>query len=196
MVLGEEATLYSVDEHTRHQKLDKVRKKIPNNHRRGGQSQARISRLRDEHIHRYISLIEESCRKHFTTKGVTNIKKLILSGPAFKKEQLRDKISLGVDTELLSYGTFDEVLEHFSEILGKDRRVDNKETITEIQELLRTDSERMVFGAEIRVAFDRGELAKIWVKDTDGWDSDKTEIVTLDNYYLDDFGGKLGLKWF
>jgi len=197
MVMGEEASLYVTDEYSRTKRLARIKHRIPSNHCRGGQSQARIGRLRDEHIHRYITMVEEACRKQYTKEGVTMIKKLILIGPGQKKELVRDRCGdLGVDVILLNYLTIEETLEHFTtDILGEDQVADAKESIAEIQELLRLDPDRLAFGAEVRSAFDRGDLEKVWVKEE--WKKNgKTKIIVLDHYFLDDFGGEIGLKWF
>lgn len=198
MVMGEEAKFFEIDEHKRWKYLAKVTKKIPNNHRRGGQSQARIGRLRDEHIHRYVSMIEEKVRACYTVDGVTTIKRLVLSGPGIKKEQVRDRLNwLHAPMTLLTEQSFEGVVENFDTILGSDQRSDAKECIAEIEELLRVDSDRMVFGMDIRKAYENNQLCKIWTNDASHWtENNKTEIVEFDHYYLEGFGGSIGLRWY
>jgi peptide subunit release factor 1 (eRF1) len=197
MVMGEEAKFYSIDEHKRYKLLKRVRKKIPNNHRRGGQSQARIGRLRDEHIHRYLCLIEEAAAECYTSQGVTTVKRLILSGPGIKKEQVRDKLKrLKVPISLLTEQSFEGVVDSFDTILHSDERADSKECIDEIQEIMRVDCDKLVFGVDIRPAFHDSQLRKVWVKNTDEWKTDgKTQVIELNDYYLDGFGGSIGLRW-
>jgi peptide subunit release factor 1 (eRF1) len=149
MVHGEEAKFYTLDEHKRSKLLKKIVKKIPNNHRRGGQSQARIGRLRDEHIQRYMTMVEETAKTCYTSQGVTIIKRLILSGPSFKKEKVRDQLKcLKVPITLLTEQSFEGVVDQFDTILGSDERADAKHCIAEIQEIMRSDCDMLVFGAD------------------------------------------------
>lgn len=199
IVLGEESVLYTIDEFSRYKKVERVRHAIPNNHRRGGQSQARIGRLRVEHIQRYVTMVNEACRRQFTEHSVTTIRRLILSGSGQKKEQVRDQVSyLNVETILLNYSTLEEVLENFDQILKSESQSDAKEIIAEIEDIMRQKPERLVFGNEIKEAYDDGRLEKIWICSGEMWklENQKTSVIVVDHYYLNDFDNKIGLLWY
>ena len=200
IVLGEQATLYSINELQRHKKINRVQTRLPGRTRRGGQSAARIGRLRDEHIHRYITLVEDAIIKAYTHKGVTTIRKLILSGPGPKKEQVRDRVrkKLGVPIELLNLDSFSQVLQYFQDIHGHEEKVDAKKSEEEILDYIRTNPERLAFGNEVNSALKRGLLQKVWVQDNNQIPQSphKTQIIRVAGHFLDDFGRIIGLRWF
>ena len=72
--------------------LEKFKVKLPNEHSRGGQSQNRISHLRDEAIHNYITKCVERTNKYYIENGLPSIKKLIIAGPAEKKILLQNRL--------------------------------------------------------------------------------------------------------
>jgi len=70
--LGEEDTTIDV-EITNSRKLFRKSVDLPNNHSRGGQSQNRIARLRDEAIHNYITKLVEAATQHFIISEIEAI---------------------------------------------------------------------------------------------------------------------------
>lgn len=197
IVQGEESLFYSIDTFSRYKYLGKVRKKIANNHRRGGQSQARIGRLRDEQIHQYISLVEERITRYYTKDGVVRVKQVILSGSGQKKEQVRDRIISRMPVSLLSYSSLQDVMTAFPTITGKDKVEQDKKTIQEIEDYLRVDPDRLVFSGETKAEI--RNLEKIWIRKENILEDLQKEmtgkVVVLDHYFLDSYGGVIGLLW-
>lgn len=83
-----------------------TRKKLPRTHRRGGQSQNRIARLRDEAINNYLTKINEACIDTFIDTNTTlpNIEGLIIIGSGNKKIQLESKLDARLKN--IHLGTF------------------------------------------------------------------------------------------
>ena len=205
IVLGDETILYEIDEKMRYKKLDTIHARIQNNHRRGGQSQARISRLRDEQIHRYIMTIVESCKQNFRTNGVVHISSLTISGSGQKKEMLKDFLQeFKISLKILTYDNMEDILKNFNEaILNEINITENKKNEKEIKEWIDlqgiSSADRLVFGDEIKELFDNGCLEKIWIipdKVDDFKAKNKTKIIIVENSILKDFSGMIGLKYY
>ena len=145
-------------------------------------------------------MVEDAIIEAYTQKGVTTIRKLILSGPGSKKEQVRDRVrrKLGVPIELLNLESFSDVCVHFQDIHNREEKVDAKKVSQEILEYIRTNPERLAFGNEVKPALKRGLLQKVWVQDKDPFEDapDKTQIIRVPGHFLDDFGQVIGLRWF
>jgi peptide subunit release factor 1 (eRF1) len=199
IVLGEEAKLYSMSQHLRPVLVKTVTKKIPNNHCRGGQSQARIGRLRDEHIQAYMTKMVEAITAAFTTRGKFCIKRLIISGPSFKKQMISglikfDKIST------LSLSSIEHVIASMGDILNEDSYSDAKENVRELKELMSLAPDRLVFGADVLPAFRAGQLERLFSADCKPFLAarNKTLVVpVVDSMgFLASFGGTIGVRYF
>lgn len=198
LVYGEEAEFYTMDEKFRHKFHSRIKHRIGNNHRRGGQSQNRLHRLRDEQIHNYISMLEEEAKSLYTFDGVTTVKKIVLSGPGFKKEQLRDSLKdvvscpIVLSTEL----DFDSLKDKFREIVQDDAHLDSKVQMEKIKEYMRTEPDRLVYGSvDIKEELNNGTIQQLWVTDKNQWQNLGIEVRQVSDGYLDNFDGVMGLKW-
>lgn len=200
IVMGEEAEFYLFDDKNRHKFLGRTRHDISRNHHRGGQSQNRLARLRTEQVHRYVTQIEEHLKRFYTKNGVVTIKQLILSGPAAKKELVRDRLiesGFSCPIVLMSELDLEGIQSKFDDIVGHDEKVEAEKSITEIQEYIRTNPDMLVFGKEnVKRQLDQNLLQKIWCCDRKEWQSDTAEIIQVTHYYLSDFGGSIGLRWY
>lgn len=202
IVKGEEALLYTVGTHLQPTFLKRLRKSIPNNHRRGGQSQARIGRLRDEAIHNYLMMIVEAINTYYVEEGIPVIKHLILSGPAFKKEMLRDKLRLDIPITLLTAQNIDEVIEdHAEDILNEESKKEAKDHISDIFELIRIDPDKLVFGVDVEKAYTNNQLEKLYVYDISSWKKkikkdSKTKVIEVCHHVLQSYGGSIGIRWY
>lgn len=198
MVFGEEAEFYTFDDKYRHKFVGRIRHSIANNHHRGGQSQNRLARLRTEQIHRYVTQVEESIRKFYTREGLTKINRLIISGPGMKKDQVKDRLKwLKCPISIYSDLDFAEICAKFAEIIGEDYKENSIKTEKDIDEIIRLDPDRLVFGEDaIRAQLGDNSLEKVWCKNKDNWlETAKTEIIQVVGNYLDKFGGCVGLRW-
>jgi peptide subunit release factor 1 (eRF1) len=197
ILLGEEASFYRVGHRLIPKFLSKIKSRLPKKHKKGGQSQNRIQRLRTETIHNYITFIEEAVSAHFIENGLTTIKSLIVSGPSLKKEQLTLRLKLDCPISLYTEQNVYALLEKYGqEIISKNKN--QEEIVKEIKEYFRVADERLVFGDDIYRAYNEGTLEKIWCRKECKEDftlSNKTKIIVLDHYFLKDYGDKIGLLW-
>lgn len=195
---GDLAEFYLYDEFKRGNLVKTVKARIAKSHKRGGQSQRRIARLHDEQVHNYLLFVEEGIREKFTSQGVTNIKQLIISGPGQKKEQLRDNLTfLTCDITLHNFSDIQKIEDNFESIIFEgDRKMEDKE-IQEIKEILELNSDKLVFGKEIDDLYSQGKLQKIWcIKDKSPEIINKTKVIVLSSLFLEDYDGKIGLRWY
>ena len=66
--------------------LNEFKVDLPKKHGRGGQSQARFSRLREEARHNYVRKVCENATKHFITNNKVNVNGIIFAGSADFKD--------------------------------------------------------------------------------------------------------------
>ena len=91
---GDEFTFYCLNGPDLFEVTKTTRKKLPRTHRRGGQSQNRIARIRDEAINNYLTKINEACIETFIDENTTlpNIEGFIIIGSGNKKEKFQSKL--------------------------------------------------------------------------------------------------------
>ena len=128
---GCEFTFYVLNGKDLYELTKTTRKKLPRTHRRGGQSQNRIARLRDEAIHNYIVKINEACLNLFIDPetSLPKIKGFVIIGSGNKKTKLNDKLDPRLKAILLGVFTSDD-LDYdiaynavYTFIEGKDRAI-------------------------------------------------------------------------
>jgi peptide subunit release factor 1 (eRF1) len=71
-------------------KLGRIDEKLPNKHRRGGQSAQRFGRIRDEAIDHYIKKIIECMISYYIIDGQFIYKLVVIAGPAEVKNYITD----------------------------------------------------------------------------------------------------------
>lgn len=193
---GDSAELFMYDEYKRSERLTIVKARIAKSHKRGGQSQRRIARLHDEQVHNYLTFVEEAIQKYYVKDGVTQIRQLILSGPGQKKEQLKDRLNLNCEIALQNYSNIMDIENRFEEIISsQERKFENLE-ISEIKNILELNPDRLVFGNEVDSALKKGELQKLWIDTDILLENKKTKIIVTNHPFIQDYGGKIGLKWY
>lgn len=91
-IRGDKYEMYKING-TLVEKLSYKKVELPKNHNNGGQSQGRMSRIRDEKIHNYIQITLEECIKQYSNDvAKNNIKLLILAGFGDKFRLLYNEI--------------------------------------------------------------------------------------------------------
>ena len=68
--------------------MGKKSTKLQRKHCRGGQSQNRIARIRDESIHEYLKSVGEKITTAFMTDGQPNVSDILILGHGLKKQQI------------------------------------------------------------------------------------------------------------
>lgn len=108
---GCEYTFYVLNGADLYEITKTTRKKLPRTHKRGGQSQNRIARLRDEAIHVYLTKINEACLDLYidTETSLPKIKGFVIIGSGNKKVKLQDKLDPRIKSILLGVFTSDKL---------------------------------------------------------------------------------------
>ena len=205
---GCEFTFYILNGKDLYEITKTTRKKLPRTHKRGGQSQNRIARLRDEAIHNYLVKINELCVDYFIDPETTlpKIKGLVIMGSGNKKVKLQDKLDPRIKKILLGVFTSEEFNHQIvtnavdSFIRGKDIKI--------VRDVL-DSGDKLEYGEkEIIDALDNGFMESIIItpqmekelekKKIDIKDKCETMSCTLDVIYeheLTSMGGIIGKKW-
>jgi peptide chain release factor subunit 1 len=186
-----------------------TRKRLPKTHRRGGQSQGRFARLREEAIHNYLVKVNEASVDLFINPKTTlpNIKGLIIIGAGNKKEQFQDMLDQRLKPLLLSIVTSDHLdTDTAVKIVSDYISVCNNRIVKDIM----SDDEHLEYGQkEILEKLEDGYLETIIITDEKLTELDdqlinikeKCKLVScqlhvINNFDVQQMGGIIGKTWF
>lgn len=152
--------------------LQKISVMLPKKHGRGGQSQNRFARLREEKRHNYVRKVAELATQNFIKDDKPTVKGLILAGSAnFKtviaESDLFDKrlVEIIVTIVDVSYGGengFNQAITQSSEALSNVKFVQEKKLITKFLQEISMDTGMVVFGVNESIqALESGALETI-----------------------------------
>ena len=182
--------------------LTKVIKKLPNNHSRGGYSQNRMERIRQEAIHNYLVSVNEKLEKLFLdSEYLSIIKGLIVVGTGEKKVQI--KSYLNPKFILLGVLTGTEIpLNSCLELINRELVLKNKKEWNEVETLLQVNPDRLSFGRELEKDLKNHLIKKLFVNQSKANRTEKIEVkqIVIPLYdpiheRLESFGGYIGLRW-
>lgn len=171
--------------------------KLPNNHCRGGYSQNRLERLRQEAIHIYLKHLTEDLESK-----MSNIIGLIIVGNGEKKDQIRNY--LNPEYQELLIGTITGLDVDIDQCLGlihQDEIRKNKKIWDKIEELIRVNPDKLSFGNELRNDVEEGIIKGIVKKSDLDFELDRNlKVIDIPNYdpfyhWLSDFDGVIGIKY-
>ena len=200
IITGSESRFYFVSK-THEKLLAKITTKLPNNHRRGGQSQARIGRLRDEAIHRYLITLVEKATELFTKNGLAIVDTLILVGNAELKEKVKTLLKINVETvTITTSGAFNipelRLMPIFNECLETDK---SKKVVSEFEELVAIGSDKIVYGPEETVQMlEKKLISKVIIhKDFENKvQITSAKVYTTTSELIRSFGGIVGILYY
>jgi peptide subunit release factor 1 (eRF1) len=176
--------------------LFKMQTDLPTNTRRGGQSANRIARIRAEKRDMYRSKIVDAV----VTKG-QKIKGLIISGHGDRPREIRELLTSDSRWRIPVLGTVKigdrdvvtETVDKGQALIAYSNRDDEKKHILYIEEMMRTDVDRLVFGrSNIYVAEEKLETVYASQKE-DGLNCDV--IILSETGYLNQFNGIIGILY-
>jgi peptide chain release factor subunit 1 len=186
---GCEFTFYVLNGKDLYELTKTTRKRLPRTHRRGGQSQNRIARLRDEAIHNYIIKINEECLDLFidTQTTLPKIKGFVIIGSGNKKTKLSDKLDPRLKAILLGVFTSDDIDYDIAYgavntfIQGKDNAI--------VKDVLES-GEKLEYGKkQILEALECGYLEKIIIT------SDMEKELETENYNITEKCEEMSCKY-
>lgn len=160
-------------------------------HKRGGQSQNRIARLREEYILHYVKKINEKLEQLYSVNGSPIIRKLVISGSKDKIVELKKYIQM-FDYSMVSHGDIESIA---NEAFDQEQKLDTKEYIKQIRSLFVHDIDKLLFGPEIKEYEQEGHKLEIIYKPRSDLTKYESTYVELDDVILEEFGGLIGKKF-
>ncbi|KAK9261836.1 eukaryotic peptide chain release factor subunit 1 [Lipomyces tetrasporus] len=154
--------------------LHKFTVDLPKKHGRGGQSQLRFARLREEKRHNYVRKVAEVAVQNFITNDKVNVTGLILAGSAdFKTElshsdmfdgRLQAKIVKVVDVSYGGENGFNQAIDLSAEALSNIKFIQEKKLILQYFDEIAQDTGKYCYGVDDTLkALDLGACDKIIV---------------------------------
>lgn len=205
---GCEYTFYILNGSDLYEITKTTRKKLPKTHKRGGQSQNRIARLRDEAIHIYLNKINDACLDLFIDKETTlpKIKGFVIIGSGNKKIKFQDILDVRIRNILLGIFTSDKLDYDIAiDIVTKSIRQKN---ITIIKDIL-DSGDKLEYGEkEILAELDNGYMETIIITPKMEQNLENKQINIKDKCQkmsciihviyedtVEQMGGIIGKKW-
>ena len=178
--------------------LFKMQTDLPNNTRRGGQSANRISRIRAEKRDLYRGKIVNAV----VTKG-QKIKGLIISGHGDRPREIRELLEADSKWTIPILGTVKingrdpvaETVDKGAALITHSNRDDEKKHIHNIEEIMRTDVDRLVFGRDhVYTAAEEKKLEVVYVAQKEP--EVACDVILIESGYLSQFDGILGVLYY
>jgi peptide chain release factor subunit 1 len=183
-------------------------------HKKGGQSQLRFSRLRQESIHNYITKVSEKVANLFLSNNNTklSIEKLIIAGPADKKillaqndliqQYFKNKIIIE-NTPELNDTTIHEFIAKSRKFFDINENIMDDQILDKINEMITFADDKLVFGIdEIIAELGHNNLCQIITDEKNGQiinliKNKKCEILIVSSEKIKKNGlDIIGVKWY
>lgn len=221
LISGKEYKFYLLEirgSHTDFKLLCSDSQEIMNQHKSGGQSAVRFQRLRDIQIDHYIKKISEFMCKTYLINNNTQliIKGIIIAGPGsikndvmqteLFKQYFSDKLLQTATTSEINNNTVYDIYEKYYNILQTSENIKNKQIVDNLKNLLLNNFDVIVFGYdEIIENINTKNLKSIIISNT--IDNNikkeiynsltyKCEIIEMDENFVSNYGGLIGIKWY
>lgn len=193
-IYGDRATWLLSNEFGECKTIHSITARINKKHCKGGQSQNRIQRLREETIHSYLSKTEQITGNLFTRNGLPIIKAMLIVGVGSKKDDICKYINIDVPTRVLPCEKTASFHEHLLEYIQYINTQDANTIIDRIQGLLDIEPDLLVFGKESIVAeHNAGKLNEIY---TINKIIEIPSAIQLKHHVLESFGGIIGIRYY
>lgn len=137
-------------------KLDYYETDVPQKHKKGGQSQARIQRIRCEKIHAHMVKAGEKAKRHFMEGAEVLVDGVVVGGTGDLKEEiqrgdflhkyLREKIIKIVDLEYNGMSGFSSAVSKAGETMNTMRYIEEKNAIRRMFEKINRESDTVTYG--------------------------------------------------
>ena len=155
---------------------------VPGKTTKGGQSQQRYARLREEAMHEFFKRIAEAVNKEFLE--MKSLKGILVGGPGPTKEyfidgdymdsRIKTKIKSVQDLSYTGEFGLNELVEKSKEILAKEDIIEEKKFMEDFFSELAKGSKKVVYGEEnVKLALGRAAVKTILI-------SEKTEQKLVD----------------
>lgn len=218
LISGKEYRCYIVEKRSDDKQFKLVshdKEKIMNQHKTGGQSAQRFSRLRDIQIGHYVSKISEEMVKSYLSNNHTvyKIEKLVIAGNSnlkydvleneLIKKYFSKRIIKIINTTEIDDNTIHEVYEQCYELFESKENIKNKQIMKIVKDLIENDINKLLFGEDdVIEGLINKSIYQIIISD----DIDKTninkanngycEIITIPKNIAKTVGSIVAIKWY
>lgn len=197
MVITGDYTSYYLLEDDDYRLIRKIKSHIPNKICRGGQSQNRIQRLRDEAELKYVRKVSEEAKNIYK-----NIKEMVILGCANKKNLVYNNLEIKDKVKGILTISCNETIEELV-ILSLKQLEETKEQSPWIQRFLEdiaTDTNKAVYGdKEVQNCLLSGQLEVIILMEKDKKIEQLAKEMGCEVVYSDklkNYGKMVGMRWF
>jgi len=152
--------------------LFKLEVMLPKKHGRGGQSQNRFARIREEKRGWYASKVAELFTQHFMENGLLKVSQLIFAGCAHFKHDLAKKLDPRVNEKILAFldvqyggeNGFHEAIELSIPFLKNSKYVHEQKILESFFELIAMDAAYCFLPAATMISLEQGlvETLIVW----------------------------------
>ena len=218
LVSGKETRFYKVSVNSK-QHLKTINVDLPNQHKKGGQSQARYERITEEKRMVYIQKLAEYLQTYYVLDGRKIVSGLILAGPSETKHLLGEtsivrQYFVGnpfitfIETSEITDTTLYDVLPKLEHLLDPINDPTEKKVIDEFYDLISRPHtiDKVIFGREeILALLETQELAQLLI-DEQMNDFDVNQLLKSNNKitlikiknrsFIGKFGNLVGIKWY
>ena len=176
---GENCSIYLSSEFGETILVDQKSTKLQRRQGRGGSSQNRIARLREETIYSYLKSSAEKAVAAYVRDGRTLIKGLLIVGPSLKKEQIIDYLEdIKAPIEIKAKEEGDPSYPLLIDFIARHGNDEESKEFELINDLLIRTPDLLAFGAELEN--EKGNIKKVY----------SSELIKRR------FGGPVGIKYF
>jgi len=127
------------------EKVGKYDTKLQNNHSRGGQSQNRIMRLRENSVHEYLKSVQEKLSSVIDEKCIG----LLIAGHGTKPQQFKQYLSLEQKDLLLEVLITEHItIEQVLRIVKGKEYVKTKQEEDNLEQIVQTEPDKLAFGED------------------------------------------------
>ena len=210
LIEGEHMLVYKTNT-VDHQLLDNLSVKRQNHHNKGGQSAPRFQRKHREEELAYIKKICKILSKSFLKNGLPTISGIIIAGPGDMKQKVLDCAEFSpalydilvavMTTTEISEELFIQLLADSMDYLGDEELKQEKKLYTKLLDLIRVDTDRVLFAKEVLRELDSGMVQTVYISESQQKEHQLKEthgstIHVFKSHLLNDFGGLVATKWY
>jgi peptide subunit release factor 1 (eRF1) len=151
-IYGEDSVIQVCDETLLLRTLGHKSTKLQRRHGRGGQSQNRIARLRDESIHEYLKSVAEKITTAFMTNSQPNVSDILILGHGLKKQQIIEYLPnmlAQIPIIVESKPQADPVEPFIRRFVESRACINLADDLNKIEDIMQQSPDLLVFGDEI-----------------------------------------------
>lgn len=191
-VWGEETIVQVSNEFGEIRTLATKTAKIQKRQDRGGQSQNRIARLREETIHNYLKLAGEKIDQCFLSNGNPTVKAVLLIGNGFKKDSMKtySTVLTKVPVYVHDWQRTEPISSLIRDMIDREHGTESKNNDDRLQEAINLQSDRLVFGLET-ILNEMNEIEYVFSRKQ----MDVPKPVYICSDFINRFGGMVGVRY-